>query len=102
MSLYFTKMFVHLSVNAALPYFSFYKLKVWDPANIYLFKFNNRNTKKRCEIYPKLTLKKVEKRSYVSFDNFKIFDIFSNVSIIQPRFKSWLFGLHVFFTFFRN
>ena len=27
-----------------------------DPANIYLFKFNNRNTKKRCEVCSKLTV----------------------------------------------
>ena len=28
-----------------------------DPANIYLFKVNNKNTRKRCEIYSKLTIK---------------------------------------------
>ena len=27
------------------------------PTNICLFKINNRNTKKRCEIYSKLTIK---------------------------------------------
>ena len=27
------------------------------PANIYLFKVNNRNTRKRCEICSKLTIK---------------------------------------------
>ena len=27
------------------------------PANIYLFKVNNKNTSKRCEIYLKLTIK---------------------------------------------
>ena len=32
------------------------------PANIYLFKINNRNTKKRCEICPKLTLRTPERR----------------------------------------
>ena len=26
------------------------------PANIYLFKVNNRNTRKRCEIFLKLTI----------------------------------------------
>ena len=30
------------------------------PANIYLFKFNNRNTRKRGEIFSKLTIKKPE------------------------------------------
>ena len=29
----------------------------WYPDNIYLFKFNNRNTRKRCEICSKLTIK---------------------------------------------
>ena len=39
--------FVHLSVIAAACYFSDYKLKGWDPAKIYLFKINSRNTKKK-------------------------------------------------------
>ena len=33
-----------------------------NPANIYLFKVNNRNTRKRCEIYTKLTMKTLERR----------------------------------------
>ena len=32
------------------------------PANIYMFKVNNRNTTKRCEICPKLTIKTPEQR----------------------------------------
>ena len=32
------------------------------PANIYLFKVNNRNTRKRCEICSKLTTKTPEQR----------------------------------------
>ena len=32
------------------------------PANIYLFKVNNRNTRKRCEICSKLTIKTPERR----------------------------------------
>ena len=32
------------------------------PTNIYLFKVNDRNTTKRCEICPKLTIKKPERR----------------------------------------
>ena len=32
------------------------------PANIYLFKVNNRNTRKRCEIGSKLTTKTPERR----------------------------------------
>ena len=31
------------------------------PANIYLFKFNNRNTRKKCEMCSKLTIKTPER-----------------------------------------
>ena len=34
------------------------------PANIYLFKVNNRNTRKRCEIFSKLTIKTPERRRW--------------------------------------
>ena len=44
--LYFTKIFVHLSVIAAVCYFSVYKLIGWDPANIYVFKVNSRTLEK--------------------------------------------------------
>ena len=37
---------------------SMYKNK--DPANIYLFEVNNRNTRKRCEICSKLTVETPE------------------------------------------
>ena len=33
-----------------------------NPANIQLFKVNNRNTRKRCEICSKLTIKTPERR----------------------------------------
>ena len=33
-----------------------------NPAYIYLFKVNNRNTRKKCEIYLKLTTKAPERR----------------------------------------
>ena len=59
-SCYFTKIFVHLSVIAAVCYFSVYKLTRWDPGNFYLFKFNNRNTRKRCELSSKLRINTVE------------------------------------------
>ena len=36
------------------------------PASIYLFKFNNRNVRKRCEIRSKLTIK-TPLRSYVIY-----------------------------------
>ena len=31
-------------------------------ANIYLFKVTNKNTRKRCGIYSKLTIKTIERR----------------------------------------
>ena len=33
-----------------------------NPANIYLYKVNNRNITKRCEIFSKLTIKTPERR----------------------------------------
>ena len=36
----------------------------WVPAGIYLFKNNNRNTRKRCEICSKLTIKIPERRHW--------------------------------------
>ena len=42
------------------------ELKNWvvkfDPANFYLFKVSNRNTKKSCEIYSKLTIETPKRR----------------------------------------
>ena len=34
----------------------------YDPTGIYLLKVNNRNTRKRCEISSKLTIKTLEQR----------------------------------------
>ena len=34
----------------------------YDPANIYLFKINNRNIRKNCKICSKLIIKKRERR----------------------------------------
>ena len=42
------------------------KLKANFPANIYLFKINNRNTRKRCEICSKITIKAPDHRGDVS------------------------------------
>ena len=46
------------------------------PANIYLFKVNNKNTRKKCEKFSKLTIKTPERRQrrrsgvfIVSFEN---------------------------------
>ena len=63
MSCLFTKIFVHLFVLAPVSNFNVYKLTERDPANIYLFKVNSRNTTKgvkRYEIYSKLTINTVE------------------------------------------
>ena len=37
------------------------------PVNIYLFKVTNRNTRKKCEIYSKLTIKTPERRQLPCF-----------------------------------
>ena len=64
-SCYFSKIFVHLLVIAAVCYLNVYKLTGWKPANIYLLKVNSRNTRKRCEIYPKLTINTVWNREHI-------------------------------------
>ena len=58
------------------------------PANIYLFKFNNRITRKRCEIRPKTMIKTPEQRHWrrsgvfiVYFEH--IWHLFRNVSIVD-------------------
>ena len=43
---------------------------VQSSAEIYLFKVNSKNTKKRCEIYSKLTIKTQEERYYRRFGDF--------------------------------
>ena len=48
---YFTKIFVHLSVIAAVCYFSVYKLIGWDAANVYLFKVNSRTLRKGVNFF---------------------------------------------------
>ena len=66
MSCYFTRIFVHLPVIAAVCYFfSVHSLIGWDSANTFLFKFNSRSTRKRYEICPMLTMYTVESRSDV-------------------------------------
>ena len=35
-----------------------------NPTNIYLFKVSNRNTRKKCKIYSKLTIKTSERRKW--------------------------------------
>ena len=58
--------FVHLIIIAAVCNFSVYKFIGWNPANSYLFKVINENTRKRCEICSKLTINTTQRR----YDNF--------------------------------
>ena len=58
------------------------------PANIYLFKIKNRNTKKRCDVCSKLTVKTLDRhhrrRSSDFVVNFEhISHLFSSVSIVD-------------------
>ena len=64
MSCYFIRIFVHLPVIVVLSYFSNHKLGL-GPANIQLFKFNSRNTRKRYETCPMLTINTMKSRSDV-------------------------------------
>ena len=56
------------------------------PTNIYLFRVNNSNTRKRCEICSKLTIKSPQRRSTVFIVNFEhvshLFTPFSSVSTV--------------------
>ena len=49
MSYSFTKIFAHLLTIATVSNSNVYKQIGWDPANIYLFKTNSRNTRKKCK-----------------------------------------------------
>ena len=53
MSCHFTKIFVHLWIVAAVSNFNVFNLIGWDPANTYVSKVNDKNTRKRYEICPK-------------------------------------------------
>ena len=48
--------------NASVTYFCWFVSPC--PASIYLLRVNNRNTKKRCEICSKLTIKTPERRQW--------------------------------------
>ena len=56
------------------------------PTNVYLFKVNNRNTRKKCEIFSKLTIKierRHGRRSGIFIVNFEYMSIpFSSVSVV--------------------
>ena len=78
-SCFFNKFFLHLSVIAVVCYL----LTVWDPANIYLFKLNSRNSRKRCEMCPELTINTAESRSGVLLSTLNIFHTFLSVIIVD-------------------
>ena len=70
--------------------------KLTHPADIYLFKDNNRNTRKRYETCSKLIINTVEQRQRRClgvFINFKHFTPFSSVSIanLEQVNVSWAF-----------
>ena len=59
------------------------------PANIYLFKVNNRNTRKKCEICSKLTIKTPERRQWCC----------SGVFIVNLEYISHFFLVFLLVTF---
>ena len=72
-----------LKFNLKNFFFSIFGSKLMDtrlyPANIFLFKVNNRNTRKRCEICSKLIKTPERRHSIVDFEQV-------NVSwVVQPR-----------------
>ena len=68
-------------MNKFIPVFEKKSLTKQYPANIHLFKGNNRNTWKRCEMCKKLTMKKVF--SNVSIIYFEQVNV-SGVKILHP------------------
>ena len=47
------------------------------PANIYLFQFNSRSTRKKCETYSKLTIKTPDGVFIVNFEHIShLFQVF--------------------------
>ena len=67
-----------------------------NPANVYLFKVNNRNTRKRCEIGSKLTIKISEWRHWRCSDvfivNFEHISNFFEVFLLSTLNKYMLVG----------
>ena len=71
----------------------FAKTSYYIPSNIYLFKVNNRNTRKRCEICAKLTIKTQERRhSGVFIVNFEHISNFFLVFLLLNLNKELLAG----------
>ena len=60
----------------------------WRPSNISLFKVNNRNTRKSCEIHSKLTIKTLERHQWPRFSVLIV--NFENISHLFYWFYCWL------------
>ena len=60
------------------------------PANIYLFKVNNRSARKRCETCSKLTIKTLERRQWLWTGKF-----FAGITINDYFIENILWGLVV-------
>ena len=64
-------------------------IKKVDPVNIYLLKVNNRNTRARCEISSKLTIKTPERRQWSLSGVFIVnFEYISHLSLVLLA--SWI------------
>ena len=57
--------------------YSYSPTEILNPAGIYLLRVNNRNTRTRCEICPKLTIKTQEQHQWTYFTPY------SSVSIVN-------------------
>ena len=70
--------------------FQLYKLTGWNPSIFLLFKVNSKNTRKRCEICPKQTIRTVEIRSGVSSEVTNRFALYHLVVFLKPKSDSLL------------
>ena len=76
-SCHYIKTFVHLLIIAAINDFNIFKLI----SKHFLFELNSRNTRKRFEICPKLTIKTIEHCSCIFIVNF---GHISHISLVLP------------------
>ena len=63
-------------------------MKTYIPANIYLFKVNNRNTRRRCEICSKLSIRTPGRRQGLTNGMSKILTKFDLDSLNAPE-EEW-------------
>ena len=76
-----------------------------NPAKIYLFKVNNRNIRKRCEIRSKLTTKTTERRGVfiINFEhNSYIFLVFLLLILNRRRSGVFVVNFEHYFIYFSN